>query len=544
MHVGYMTIQLLRILGIKSGTAELMSIWTRENTLRSRVVRIRDQYHYLNRFDIKPAPGVTGSNRQDLTIVIFTAPAPSAPYATSDLRDTIKEIAALGVAEQNIWIADDNHHVKCATTIHTVDADNDASIVPLTAVVTELRPDSPIMVCDPTRLPDPSAIDSILPYLQNKCADIYFGDVLQYVDGRWLRAYSPEFSIDLELAHHCVMSPIEMRAETALKLLALPDLSLSADPVKELCIAAYQADFKISRVPVLTGKFRSDPRQHANPTATQTSASTKTSVIIPTRDRVDFLATCVHGLLESHTAENIEVIIVDNDSRQPETKRWLTTIQGRDPRVSVIRSAEPFNWSRLNNLGATKASGDVLVFLNNDVEFLPHSTLTPVIQAAMRQNVGAVGALLLYPDNRVQHAGIVIGMGAFADHLFSGVPYRETDWHCFPSPALPRNVLACTGACLAISSTKFQEIGGFDERLKICGDIAVCVKLHEAGYTNLYEPGTQLIHHEFGTREIADLPQREMETCREYIAPYVEQGDPFFHPDLSLRSRYPTPSQT
>lgn len=150
-----------------------------------------------------------------------------------------------------------------------------------------------------------------------------------------------------------------------------------------------------------------------------------------------------------------------------------------------------------------------------------------------------MGPLLLYPDGTVQHAGVVIGLGGFADHVYSGCDPSAEFEHCFVHPRLPRNVLAVTGACLMMSRADYELVSGFDEGLAICGDIDICLRLHGSGRLNLYEPRVQLLHHESATRLRRPLEPQEVQRVRHTLAEFLEGGDPYYNSSLSLHQRYP-----
>jgi O-antigen biosynthesis protein len=266
---------------------------------------------------------------------------------------------------------------------------------------------------------------------------------------------------------------------------------------------------------------------------------TLASIIIPIRDRVDLLEVCIRTLLEKTVRVPFEIIIVDNGSRERETVDWLAGQQAAGT-LRVIRADVPFNWSRLNNLAAVEAKGDVLVFLNNDTEFVDGDWLQRLCENALRKEVGCCGPLLTYPDGTIQHAGVVVGMGGWADHVYKGHPVMHSQTY-FASPVLRRDVLALTGACLAISRTKFDLLGGFDESFVICGsDVELCLRAHRAGLLNVYVPEARVIHHESKTRDPRAIPEQDFVRSAKAYEPYRSQGDPFYNPNLDRMS--PTPA--
>jgi GT2 family glycosyltransferase len=199
----------------------------------------------------------------------------------------------------------------------------------------------------------------------------------------------------------------------------------------------------------------------------------------------------------------------------------------------------PFNWSRLNNRAARQAHGDVLLFLNNDTVVITPDWIERLAEVALLPDVGTVGPLLLFADGTVQHAGVVVGMGGWADHVYRGCAAIH-----FPSPFVSavttRNVLANTGACLAVERRKFEALGGFDEAFTVCGsDVEFGLRVHRRGWQNIYLATVRLTHFESKTRGTA-VPHGDFVESERKYAPYRTAGDPFFNPNLSLDLTVPT----
>lgn len=259
----------------------------------------------------------------------------------------------------------------------------------------------------------------------------------------------------------------------------------------------------------------------------------KVSIIIPFKDKVELLKTCVPSILKS-TYKNYEIILVSNKSVEEETFDYLEELK-KDPHCKVHFWDFPFNFSAVNNYGRKQAGGEYLVFLNNDTEILSFDWLEELIGVASQKETGAVGPMLLYPDKHIQHAGVVLGMGGMAGHVFR---FRQPEeWTFFGLPSWPRNYLAVTGACLAVKAQKFDQIGGFDEKLTIGGnDVAVGIKLYEAGYRNVYWPFVKIIHYENVSvgPYASNVPIGDYNRSLEYYKPYLENGDPYFNKNLDL----------
>lgn len=262
------------------------------------------------------------------------------------------------------------------------------------------------------------------------------------------------------------------------------------------------------------------------------------SIIIPTRDGLDLLQACVESLYAKTNYPAFEVIIVDNGSSKPETLTWLREMSRR-ANFRVIEADLPFNWSALNNLAAREASGEVLVFLNNDTEVIDGEWLQRLAENALRPEVGVCGPLLLYGDRTIQHAGVVIGMGGWADHVFKGeAPVHSQN--LFVSPVLQREVLAVTGACMVVARDTFDALGGFDETFIVCGsDVELCLRARSRGLATVYVARSVMIHHESKTRDPRAIPESDFVRSAQAYSPYREEGDPFYSPNLDYMASSP-----
>jgi GT2 family glycosyltransferase len=271
------------------------------------------------------------------------------------------------------------------------------------------------------------------------------------------------------------------------------------------------------------------------------ASDSKVTVIIPTRDHIELLRLAIDAVLGHGGQINIEIIVVDNGSTNAQTDRYLRELS-LDGTVLVVRDDEPFNWSRINNKAARLATGDVLVFLNNDIEAIENDWLQRIAAFALMSDVGCVGPMLLYPDNSIQHAGVVVGMGRWADHLHKfGDANSDFNATPFVPPSVTRPVLALTGACLAISRLNFERLGGFDEAFQIVfSDVELCVRAHKRGLRNLYLGDVRLYHHESKSRDPQDVPDSDFHRARITLEPFrTKVCDPYFHPRLHKLSLTP-----
>ncbi len=263
------------------------------------------------------------------------------------------------------------------------------------------------------------------------------------------------------------------------------------------------------------------------------------SLIIPTRDAVDLLRTCSQSLLEKTEYPDLELLIVDNGSTDPAALSLLKELAW-DPRVRVLRVNAPFNFSALNNLAAREARGSVLGLVNNDIEVIHGDWLREMVACAVRPEIGCVGAKLLYPDRKIQHAGVVLGIGGIAGHAFKYMP-EHTDAHCSRA-RVARSVSAVTAACLVVKKRIYEQVGGLDaEHLAVAfNDVDFCLKVQACGYRNLFTPHATLIHHESATRGSDDDPRQRERFRAEQAVMRQRWGkqlcaDPFYSPWLSLQ---------
>lgn len=251
------------------------------------------------------------------------------------------------------------------------------------------------------------------------------------------------------------------------------------------------------------------------------------SIIIPIKDRVDLLRRCLESVEEKTTYRHFEVVIVDNGSEKPDTLEYLAHLSHR-----VIRLPGPFNYSYLNNVGVAHAQGEFVLFLNNDIEVIAEEWLEALLEQAQRQEVGAVGAKLLFPRGTIQHAGVILGHSGFANNAFWGQPGDRPLYYCLSH--VVRNYSAVTGACLMTRRAVFEAVGGFDENLTVAfGDVDLCLRIREKGYSVVYTPYAVLYHLESATRKKLH-PMADEEYARKRWGRLLAQGDPYYNPHLSL----------
>ena len=252
------------------------------------------------------------------------------------------------------------------------------------------------------------------------------------------------------------------------------------------------------------------------------------SIIIPTRDKQPLLETTLESIWSRTGYDRYEIIVVDNESRDRDAVRYLASLS---PRCQVHRWSRPFNYSAINNFGVRHSHGEQLLFLNNDVEVIQPDWITAMLEHAQRPDVGAVGARLLYGDGRIQHAGVVVGINRVAANAFRSWPGETTG--NLRLADLTRNCSAVTGACMMVPRRIFDEVGGFDEALRIVlNDVDLCLKIRERGYLVLYTPNAVLYHYEGSSRGRLHPPPDEKVFGQRW-SEVLDRGDPYYNPNLS-----------
>lgn len=266
------------------------------------------------------------------------------------------------------------------------------------------------------------------------------------------------------------------------------------------------------------------------------------SIIIPNKDHIDDLKRCMDSIEQNSTYRNYEYIIVENNSTDPATFEYYKKLEAENPKVHMVYWDGVFNYSAINNYGATFARGEYLLLLNNDTEIINPDCLEELLGYCMRSDVGAVGARLYYEDDTIQHAGVVIGFGGIAGHCFV-MQKRGTTGYCHRI-ICAQDYSAVTAACMMVKKSAFDAVNGLSEDLAVAfNDIDFCMKLRQAGYLIVYNPYAELYHYESKSRGLEDTPEkvarfnREIATFEKKWPEILKNGDPYYNPNLTLESQ-------
>lgn len=260
------------------------------------------------------------------------------------------------------------------------------------------------------------------------------------------------------------------------------------------------------------------------------------SLLIPTRDNLYFAKRCIDSIQAKTTYRNYEILILDNQSKKRETLLWLQEIN-QQPRISVHSFDHPFNYSAINNFGANLASGTILALLNDDVEIITPDWLEEMVSLAIRPENGCIGAKLYYPDDTIQHAGVILGLGGYAAHSHRGHPRASSGY--FNRLNVRQNLSAVTGACLVVRREIWDLTKGMDESLTIgYNDVDFCLRVLQEGFLNVFTPYAELYHHESKSRGKEDTPEKIARFEREKIYLLTRWGDvlkrdPYYNPNLT-----------
>ncbi|MDO4608225.1 MAG: glycosyltransferase family 2 protein [Clostridia bacterium] len=263
------------------------------------------------------------------------------------------------------------------------------------------------------------------------------------------------------------------------------------------------------------------------------------SIVIANKDHIDDLDQCLTSIYEKSTYKNFEVIIAENNSTEEKTFDYYKTAQDKYSNLKVITWDKEFNYSAINNFAEKQANGDYILLLNNDIEVITNDWIEQMLMFAQRPDVGAVGAKLYYPDNTIQHAGVIVGLGGVAGHAHKN--FDRYDYGYMARASIAQNLSACTAACLMIRRDVYEQVGGLDESYAVAfNDIDFCLKIREAGYLIVFTPFAELYHYESKSRGYEDTRQKRDRYNGEVIrfqnkwTEFLKNGDPYYNPNLSL----------
>ena len=262
------------------------------------------------------------------------------------------------------------------------------------------------------------------------------------------------------------------------------------------------------------------------------------SIIIPNKDHTEDLDKCLKSILEKSTWTNLEILVVENNSTKQQTFDYYREIE-RDKRIRVIPWEKGFNYSAINNFGAQFAAGEYLLLLNNDIEVITPDWIEQMLMFAQRPDVGAVGAMLYYPDDRVQHAGIILGIGGVAGHAHKY--FARGEYGYASRMAIAQNLSGVTAACVLIRRKVWEEVGGLDEGFAVAyNDVDLCMRIRKAGYLIVWTPYAELYHYESKSRGLEDNAEKQMRFKGEFNqfmnkwGKELKEGDPYYNPNLTL----------
>ena len=262
------------------------------------------------------------------------------------------------------------------------------------------------------------------------------------------------------------------------------------------------------------------------------------SIIIPNKDHIDDLDKCLQSIFIKSTYKNYEIIIVENNSEWPETFEYYKKLEAND-KCKVVYWDKEFNYSAINNFGAKEAKGEYLLLLNNDTEIITSEWLEEMLGYCQREDVGVVGARLYYPDDTIQHAGVILGFGGIAGHAAIGQDRYELGY--MARALTPQDVSIVTAACMMVDKKIFDEVGGLDERLRVAfNDVDFCMKVRDKDYLVVYNPYVELYHYESKSRGQEDTPEKvarfagEIDIFKSKWEAELKKGDPYYNPNLSL----------
>ncbi|WP_233996805.1 glycosyltransferase family 2 protein [Porphyrobacter sp. CACIAM 03H1] len=444
-------------------------------------------------------------------------------------------------------VQDSDDHVAVDATLRSLAASGIQSLVIGSCVKAILRrilggadrqQERWIMLLQAGDLLSPRAAASYLAAIETvsaSCTVIYADDDALDHSGRRTRPHlKPDWNSELQGHFDFVTGACIVRADAV----DLADADGTCDWTARMVSGAARRG-TVSHIPKILHHRRARPLAPAKVDPVQVASHLPlVSVIIPTRNRVTLLRTCITGLRATRYP-GIEIIVANNDSDDPETLAYLGALA--EGGVTIVDQPGPFNYSAINNNAVALARGELICLMNNDIEVLSPDWLAIMATQAMRPEVGAVGAQLLYPDGRIQHAGVVIGVGNAAGHAHRFLRPEAEGY--FRRHSLPQYVSAVTAACLVVRRDRFLAVGGLNaSNFPVAfNDVDLCLKLNQRGWQSFYEPRAVLLHHESVSRGLDTDPVGAARFAGELAALQRiwrtdEITDPFHHPMLSRAS--------
>lgn len=264
------------------------------------------------------------------------------------------------------------------------------------------------------------------------------------------------------------------------------------------------------------------------------------SILIPNKDEAGTLRDCIESIRSRSTYKNYEILIIENNSTEAETFAYYKEIDGKDG-IRVLYWKDGFNYSALNNFGFASARGDYMICLNNDITVITPDWIERFLGQCMRQKVGIVGARLYYPDDTIQHAGVIVGIGGVAGSLFVGMPRERSGY--LRKAILQQDLSAVTAACMMVDRRAWEEAGGFDEQIAVAfNDVDFCLRVRAHDWLVVYEPNVEMYHYESKSRGYEDTPEKqtrfrhEIEFMQKRWKEFLRAGDPYYNPGFSLKA--------
>lgn len=263
------------------------------------------------------------------------------------------------------------------------------------------------------------------------------------------------------------------------------------------------------------------------------------SIIIPNKDHIEDLDRCISSIEEKSKYRNLEYLVIENNSEEKDTFSYYAQLERKYKNVRILYWTLPFNYSAINNFAVTYAKGEYLLFLNNDTEVIYEDCIEELLTFCMRKEIGIVGARLLYPDEIIQHAGVIVGLGGIAGHAFLGLSGDDPGYFCRVLCA--QQYSAVTAACMMVKREAFEKVGGMDEAFEVAfNDVDFCMRVQKEGYQVVYNPFAVLYHYESKTRGMDDTEEKALRFQREVSLfanrwqEFLQKGDPYYNPNLTL----------